>query len=291
VLVVDKPSGPTSHDVVAVARRVLGGKVGHTGTLDPMATGVLPLLLGRATRLAQFLGDARKTYEARIRFGWTTDTLDAAGRALGPEVAATVSPDALAAALDRFRGTLLQDPPAYSAKRVGGRRAYDLARADVAVALTPVEVTVHDLALIEVVDHEAVVTVTASAGFYVRALARDLGDALGCGAHLVALRRTASGLFTLAQAIDLGRLVSSSDEARASVRSMADALPDLPAVTCGQSDLVRIQRGRDLAIDDETRARIGPAAHIRVCSEDGTLLAVAVLAGGGTVLHPTVVLM
>jgi len=294
-LVIDKPAGPTSHDIVAAVRRVAGGKVGHTGTLDPLATGVLPLLIGRATRLAQFLADAHKIYEADIRFGWATDTGDAAGRPLGPQVDAPPGADRLAGALDRFRGTFDQRPPAYSAKRVGGKRSYDLARADRALELEAVPVTVHALDLIRLDGSAATLRVACSAGFYVRSLAHDLGDALGGGAHLAALRRLASGRFTLDQAIGLERALTDRDAALAAVVPMADILPDLPAVRLSEHDVARVRRGLDLplgALPDPMAARRGN--RVRLLAPDGSLTAVATWtdgAGGGAgALHPAVVL-
>src|SRR5262245_24831903 len=198
VLLIDKPSGPTSHDVVARIRRTSGEpRVGHTGTLDPLASGLLPLVLGRATRLASFLSASEKTYEATIRLGVATDTNDAEGRPIGP-IAATVPDDgAIERALEEFRGTFAQRPPSHSAKKIGGRKAYDMARRRQPVDLKPVEVTVRDLECTGREEDRLSIRVSATSGFYVRALARDLGERLGCGAHLMALRRTASGIFKL----------------------------------------------------------------------------------------------
>ncbi|MGH9329622.1 MAG: tRNA pseudouridine(55) synthase TruB, partial [Vicinamibacterales bacterium] len=208
VLVIDKPPGPTSHDVVARARALLGVKrVGHTGTLDPLASGVLPLVVGRATRLARFLSGGEKAYEAVIRLGSTTDTYDALGKFTGntPRVE-DLTADDVARALDAFRGTLWQSPPPYSAKRIGGVRAYTLARAAKPAEPKPVEVSVERLTLDGY--HAGVVRlrVVCSAGFYVRSLAHDLGARLSCGGYLEALRRTASGGFGLADAVSLAAL-------------------------------------------------------------------------------------
>ena len=293
-LVIDKPAGPTSHDIVAAVRRIAGGKVGHTGTLDPLATGVLPLLVGRATRLAQFLADAQKVYEADVRFGWATDTGDAAGRPLGPEVDALPSEDRLAGALDRFRGSFDQRPPAYSAKRVGGKRSYDLARADRALELEAVSVTVHALDLIRLDANVARLRVACSAGFYVRSLAHDLGDVLACGAHLAGLRRLASGRFTLDQAIGLERALTDRDGALAAVVPMADILPDLPAVQISEHDVARVRRGLDLPLVGLSDPMAAPRGNrIRLLAPDGSLTAVATWTGatgdGAGALHPAVV--
>jgi len=221
VLVIDKPAGMTSHDVVARVRRLLGiTRVGHTGTLDPMATGVLPLVVGRATRLARYLSASDKAYDATIRLGFATTTYDAQGQALGdgrwalgeeqgrrgrlqPALYAPPSADAVRAALAAFVGTHPQRPPAFSAKKVGGVPAYKRARREQPVDLPPVEVTLHSVDDVEVEGDLVRLRLVCSAGYYVRSLAHDLGEALGCGAHLAALRRTRSGEFTLDQAVML----------------------------------------------------------------------------------------
>ena len=190
VLVIDKPEGLTSHDVVATARRILGEKrIGHTGTLDPLATGVLPLACGRATRLVRFLTASDKEYEATMLFGVTTDTLDVTGEETGRSGRAP-SRDEVVAALRTFEGEQMQVPPAYSAKKVGGRRAYELARRDEPVALDPVRVRVSRIELVEYGDDRPStllgarchISLTCSAGFYVRALVRDLGERCGAPA-------------------------------------------------------------------------------------------------------------
>ncbi len=292
-LVVDKPAGITSHDVVAAVRRVLGGvKTGHTGTLDPLATGVLPLLLGRATRLAQFHAGAPKSYEAAIRFGWSTDTYDAAGRALGPEVPAAPERATLEDALDRFRGTFAQRPPAFSAKKIAGRRAYDIAREDEAPALAPVEVTVHALDLLSLDGPMAVVAVRASAGFYVRALAHDLGEALGCGAHLTALRRIASGTFGIADAMPLDAVVKDPALARSRVIATDALLPELPAVHLDTERAARAGRGQMVLLEEDEAATCAGAPWVRLLEPGGTLVALASPADAGRrpALHPSVVL-
>jgi tRNA pseudouridine55 synthase len=206
VIVIDKPEGLTSHDVVVAARRLLGEKrIGHTGTLDPLATGVLPLACGRATRLVRFLSAAEKEYEATVLFGVTTDTLDVTGEEISRS-GRVPSRETLVAVLRSFEGEQLQVPPAYSAKKVAGRRAYELARRDEPVALDPVPVRVSRVELLEYGNDRCRVRLTCSAGFYVRALVRDLGERCGTGATLEALRRTRSGDFALDEAIDLTRL-------------------------------------------------------------------------------------
>ena len=261
VLVIDKPRGLTSHDVVAVARRALGERrIGHTGTLDPLATGVLPLACGRATRLVRFLTASDKDYEATIRFGLTTDSYDVTG----VETARSgLSPDrdAVARGLVELTGSYLQTPPAFSAKKIAGRRAYEMARRrrvgsrsdptssadssvrfadrhdeaghDQVVALTPAPVTVTRAELEWLEGDVARVRVTCSAGFYVRSFAHSLGELVGTGACLEALRRTRSGDFTLEDSMSLDRLLdqSSGQAAVTALIPLARLLPGLPAVT------------------------------------------------------------
>jgi tRNA pseudouridine55 synthase len=288
VLVVDKPTGLTSHDVVAAIRRALGGaKVGHTGTLDPLATGVLPLLVGRATRLARFLSAAMKSYDARIRLGWATTTYDAEGEALGERSAVTTSAASIRAALDRFRGTFEQQPPGFSAKKVDGRRAYDLARGRAEPALAPVTVTVHALDLVRIDGDFVDVRLTCSAGFYVRSLAHDLGAALGTGAHLAALRRTASGAFTLADARTLDALLGMPGAAAAAMRPMAESLPSMPAVELDAALVDRVRRGQDVPAGSLAAG----TTFARLITPEGGLAAIAEPGDAPGILHPVVVLM
>jgi tRNA pseudouridine55 synthase len=291
VLVVDKPEGPTSHDVVAAVRRTLGlPRIGHAGTLDPMATGVLPLLVGRATRLAQFLSAARKTYVAAVRFGWSTDTCDALGTPVSGQAAGMApDPDRVREVLERFRGDLLQRPPAFSAKKVRGRRSYELARRDQAVELPPVAVTVHALTLEGLTDDTATLLMTVSAGFYVRALARDLGDALGTGAHLTALCRTASGEFTLDTAVRLEEVLAGRAAGGRAIRPMQDLLTDCPAVRLTRAEVESVRHGRDVA-PSGPEAGLQATGPVRLIGPDGTLVAIGRTQSPG-VLHPAVVLM
>jgi len=297
VLLIDKPSGPTSHDVVARLRRTTGERsIGHTGTLDPLATGLMALVCGRATRLSSYLMNGDKTYEAIIRLGQATDTDDAAGRPLGPPTATLPDDRAIAEALDRFRGTFDQLPPTHSAKRVAGEKAYELARKQQPVSLKPAAVTVRALDLLERRDGRLAVRVSATAGFYVRALARDLGASLGCGAHLEALRRTASGVFDVRQALPLEDAERLGADVSAHLISPAAALPDLPAVEVTIVGFRRAIHGNYLepshlvppgATDAPWRANAGPS-RVRVLGPEGQLVAVAEARGGA--LHPVVVL-
>lgn len=229
VLVVDKPQGMTSHDVVDVVRKAAGQrKVGHTGTLDPDATGVLVLCLGRATRLVRFLQEGSKTYAARAVFGVTTTTQDASGEVVAERDASGLTEDEVCRALERFRGDIEQIPPMVSAVKVGGERLHHKARRGETVEREPRPVTVHDLVVERFEDGvrpELSFLVTCSAGTYVRTLAHDLGEALGVGAHLAELRRIANGPFAEDQAVPLERLHD------ASASDVADLMVDLVAAT------------------------------------------------------------
>jgi tRNA pseudouridine55 synthase len=291
VLVVDKPSGLTSHDVVAAARRALREKrIGHTGTLDPIATGVLPLACGRATRLVRFLTASDKEYEADIRLGLATDTYDVTGR----EVARAdriPSQEEVAAALDALTGEYLQAPPPYSAKKIAGRRAYELARADVAVQPDPVPVRVERLELVDLETNVAAVRLTCSAGFYVRSLAHELGIRLGVGACLEALRRTRSGQFGLDDAVVFAVLASDPDVAKSKIAPLESLLPQFPAVTLTDEGVRRVGHGRTI----ERGQVAGPlpvrAAWVRLMSREGALLALGEPENTSGSLHPSVVLI
>ena len=244
VLVVDKPQGLTSFDVVREVRRALGvKKAGHTGTLDPMATGVLPVCVGDATKIAQFITEATKAYDATVRLGVTTDTLDADGKVLAERPVPEISREVLEAALERFRGTFAQTPPMYSAVKVGGRRLYELARNGEEVERAARQVTVYELLLRDFSATEVKLSVRSSKGFFVRSLAADLGEALGCGAHLTALRRTQSGPFTLAQSIPLAEVQAKGAGLASRLVSMADALVDVPALSVTAAEAERVRHG------------------------------------------------
>jgi tRNA pseudouridine55 synthase len=280
VLIVDKTEGPTSHDVVTLARRALGvSRIGHTGTLDPLATGVLPLVIGRATRLAQFLTAGDKTYEAAIAFGRSTDTYDASGT-----VVATCdrrpAREELDAVLARFRGTFDQMPPVYSAKNIEGERSYELARKGRIKADTrprAVSVTVRRLDVLGFDGDGARLGMQVSAGFYVRSLAHDVGEALGCGALLTALRRTQSGEFGLARAVPLAELLQASRESLARrCIPMRELLPDLPAVTLrSAAQLERLKNGVEMAPSDLMAPLSTPSPIVRLLGPEGGLVGLA----------------
>jgi len=275
VIVVDKPGSLTSHDVVNRLRRLTGTrKVGHLGTLDPMATGVLPLVLGRATRLAQFFSSGEKTYEAAIQFGWATDTYDREGAPTSEPATPRFTRDELEAALSCFRGTIQQTPPPFSAKKVAGTPAYRLARKHVAVELPPVEVQVFALDLAEFDGATARISVRCSAGTYVRAIAHDLGRKLGCGAFLTALRRTASGEFTESQSRTLEALeeLANRGELQQALIPAVGVLPDIPntivdALTAGQ-----IRQGKDFRLSPFVE-RAG-SKYVKAVSPEGDLIAI-----------------
>src|SRR6202167_3710094 len=207
IIVVNKPSGKTSHDVVESVRRIVGFRgIGHLGTLDPLATGVLVLALGRATRLARFYSGRRKRYTCTMRFGFETDTYDSDGEALGPDAAPALNADELAAYAAQFVGKIQQTPPAYSAKKIGGRPAHELARKNKPVKLEPVEVEVFEFRLTGVEGSIARFVVECGAGTYIRSLAHELGKLQQGGAHLAEIARTAVGEFTLDQAVSLAEL-------------------------------------------------------------------------------------
>ena len=291
VLVLDKPQGPTSHDMVAVARRVLGERrIGHCGTLDPMATGVLALAIGQATRLVQFLAAEEKHYDAVVAFGRTTNSYDATGQTLS-ETPERPTRDALEAALERFRGSFAQTPPAYSAKMIGGVRAYELARRDdgAAIDLKPVTVAVSHLELTAFDGDRATLSMRVSAGFYVRSLAHDLGTALRTGAYLDSLRRTRAGNFGLEHAIAADVLVQTDRSQLLSQRllPLGRLLPALPAVVLTAEEVVRARRGMDIPVPAILR---GPPTLSRLMDAQGELVALATPGKVPGFLHPSVVL-
>ncbi|HVR69424.1 MAG TPA: tRNA pseudouridine(55) synthase TruB [Vicinamibacteria bacterium] len=299
VLVVDKPAGPTSHDVVERVRQVLRvRRAGHTGTLDPFATGVLPICVGKATRLARFLSEGDKAYRATVRLGFATTTDDLTGEPVGIRRAVDADEAVVRRACVALTGALRQVPPAYSAKRVEGQRLYDLARRGVAVERAAVPVTVHALDVVSVEGDHVVLDVRCSAGTYVRALARDLGEALGAGAHLAALRRTEAAGLGLAGAVAWGDLAPAAAER---VLPLDVLLPQFPAVVVGEEGAAAVRHGRDLDRRLVTHGfPVPPApARVRVLDAQGRLLALAVPRGFGPPvpglpavpdLHPDVVL-
>ena len=290
VLVVHKPVGPSSHDVVAVARRSLGlSRIGHTGTLDPQASGVLPLVLGQATRLAQHLTGSDKEYEATVRFGVVTDTHDRAGEVLASS-GGVPSIEALETALRRFRGTFAQTPPAYSAKMVGGDRSYVHARAGKPLRSPAVVVTTHLVELLVFEPPLARLRIRCSAGFYVRSLAHDLGEMLATGGILEHLVRTEAAGFGLSEAVSFEALVQAPRGAlRERVLPMESLLTDLPAVWLTMQGVEWARHGRDLGPAQLTTLRPGDAALVRLFGPDRRLVGLADPSKTQGFLHPTVV--
>src|ERR1700722_4592272 len=286
LLVLDKPSGVTSHDVVSIVRRATGeNSIGHLGTLDPMATGVLPLLLGKYTRLAQFFGQAEKQYEGHIRFGFSTDTFDAEG-------ASTVEPRPLLQSLDElralsrvFHGEVSQLPPIYSAKKINGVAAHKLARAGVDVPVKPVRITIHSFELMSLKGDIAGFTMAVSAGGYVRSVAHELGQLAGCGAHLSSLRRTRAGAFSLVDAITLDQLKQATPaELEALLPHPRRLLPEMPSVTIDDQLAGRLRNGMQVNLPEYSQAPL-----IKVFTTPTDLVAIARRIAG-TLVQPTVVM-
>jgi len=301
VLVIDKPAGPTSHDVVARVRRALGTRrIGHTGTLDPLATGVLPLVIGTATRLASLLSGGEKEYIAGIRLGLATETYDATGRDAVPPPPQGVTVGDVERAIENFRGTFDQVPPAYSAKKIDGVRAYKLARKRTPVQPSAVRVTVHHLTIENCSDGLVVVRVRASAGFYVRSLAHDLGLKLGCGGHLETLRRVRAGAFGEKDAVGLSAVEEARHDAVRWILPLEQLLPEIPAVVVSDRDRARVTHGADVAPgvsfvngpdEGDPRLLVGEdVTHRRLFDTAGRLVALAEMRPGGF-LHPVIVLV
>ena len=303
VLVIDKPTGLTSHDVVAHVRRATGlRRIGHTGTLDPIATGVLPLVLGRATRLAPFLSATTKTYDAVFRLGMVTDTYDVTGTVVEPPADQRIDWQTLEAARGGLLGTIWQRPPPFSAKKIGGVRAYRLARRRKPVATEPVRVTVHEFEILAFEGERLRCRLTCSAGFYVRALAHELGVRLGCGACVEALRREWSAGFGLDAAVPLDVVEADGAAALNRLTPLADLLPHLPAFELTDRGTTRAAHGNTILPEEVTSVPTPSGAvrprsisdlepgRVKLLDRRGTLIAIAETAPGG-LLHPTIVLV
>ena len=287
VLIIDKPAGMTSHDVVARVRRIVGEKsVGHLGTLDPMATGILPLVLGRFTRLAQFYNEADKRYEGTIRFGWATDTYDAEGQPAGPKQSANFTLQQVQDAAKEFIGEISQYPPPFSAKKIAGIPAHRLARKGQPVELKPKQIEIKELEFYDCDGETACFRAWVSSGTYLRSLAHDLGKRLGPGGHLAVLKRTAVREFTIDEAHSLEQL----EQAQAA--NMLDALflhprlvlPEFPAVVAPPESAARIRHGGAVNLPEFSKASI-----VRVFAGQRELLAIARRVAG-TLFQPKVVL-
>lgn len=288
VLVIDKPAGLTSHDVVSRVRRLLGERsVGHLGTLDPMATGVLPLVIGRMTRLAQFYTGAEKQYEGVVRLGFATDTYDATGEPISEPRPASVSAEQIEAAAARFRGFIDQVPPPFSAKKIAGVPAYKLARKKKDVELKAVKVEVRELTILSVDGDRVWFRARVSAGTYLRSIAHELGAALEVGGHLESLRRTVSGEFPADDAHTLEALESAAKagEAEALLIHPRRMLPDFPSVTANDEQSSKIVTGQAVNLPEMSRAKL-----VKVFRGQSNLICIAQRVAG-TLFHPKIVLV
>jgi tRNA pseudouridine55 synthase len=286
LIVIDKPTGWTSHDVVGRLRRILHEKsIGHLGTLDPMATGLLPLVLGRWTRLAQFYSGAGKTYSGRIQFGFATTTYDAEGDPVAPRGDVSgLNLDTIREAATRFVGTIQQVPPAFSAKKIGGVPAYKLARKHQSVELKPVEITVHNLAIDDWDGESVRFTVEVSSGTYIRSIAHELGIALGTGAHLASLRRTQFGDFVETDSHTLDEIEAESDRPGNLFYHPRRILPSLPSVTATPEAVSYLRNGRAVNLPEYTTASL-----VKVFANQCELIAICQRMAG-TLFKPKIVL-
>ena len=300
VLIIDKPAGLTSHDVVARVRRILGVRqVGHFGTLDPFATGVLPVSVGKATRFAQFYLKSRKSYSGAIRFGCSTDTYDSTGRPTSQDQAVALDAAILEKLFREFTGRLMQAPPPFSAKHVGGVRAYELARRNEPVALAPVEVEIYALELLGIQGRDVRFAVECSGGTYVRSLAHDLGQKLHCGAYLADLRRTGVAEFQESRAVTLERLAQAAEEkkVRDCMVPLEDLLPEFPELVVRGRQEIGVRHGHPFELAQSARAGrtagagLSPvAALLKILNPERRLIAVARHVEG-SVYHPHLVLV
>src|ERR1700757_1950214 len=274
LLVLDKPAGFTSHDVVNIVRRATGERsIGHLGTLDPMATGVLPLLLGKFTRLAQFFSSAEKTYTGTIRFGFATDTYDADGELVGPRIEPVLTLCGVREAAARFHGEMQQMPPAFSAKKIAGTPAYKLARAGKPVELKPAVIRITSFEIIEMEGAEARFAMSISSGGYVRSVAHELGKDMGCGAHLSSLRRTRAGPVSLDEASTLEALERVAGNAPALETHCIhprNLLPEMAAFTGDGFALGRLRNGAQANLPE-----LSSAPLVRVFANQRELVGIA----------------
>lgn len=275
VLVIDKPVGLTSHDVVQIVRKGTNiRRAGHTGTLDPRASGVLVVLIGPAVRLSEYVSASDKRYQAVVRLGTTTDTYDADGRIVSTTPVDELTEDQFEESLETFVGEIEQVPPPYSAVKIKGRKAYEMARQGEEVDLEPRRINVYSLELLEWAPPEAVVDVYCSSGTYVRSLAHDLGEKLGVGAHLIGLRRTKSGRFTLRDAVPLRRLREAFEDGNwyQYLIPAAEALSDWPAIELTHEQVESIRHGHRIPSTDDGDISVS-TTMVRGVSEQGELVA------------------
>jgi tRNA pseudouridine55 synthase len=295
VVIIDKPPGLTSHDVVNRVRRILGQRaVGHLGTLDPSATGVLPIVLGNLTRLAQFYAHSEKTYEGIIRFGFATDTYDADGEPTTPPPDVRINEvrincDELRALAAQFQGTIEQMPPPFSAKKIAGVPAYKLARKKQKVELKPVQVEIKEFEILDTTADQATFRARVASGTYIRSVAHEMGQKLGCGAHLASLRRTAVAEFTIEDAHSLQALEAAMQQGSAESFALTilvhprKLVPQLPSVTANEESAALIRAGRAVNLPEMSRA-----PQVKVFYGQRDLIAIATRIAG-TLFHPSIV--
>jgi tRNA pseudouridine55 synthase len=287
VLVIDKPAGLTSHDVVNRVRRLLGQRaVGHLGTLDPLATGVLPLVVGNLTRLAQFYLSTEKSYQGTIRFGFATDTYDSDGEPVGPVQSVEVKLEQVRDLASKFRGVIEQVPPPFSAKKIHGVPAYKLARKKKEFSLQPVRVEIKEFEILSCEGSDAVFLATVASGTYMRTVAYDLGREVGCGAHLASLRRTRVAEFTVEDSLALERVVEAARAGTAEELFVhpRKLLPQMPSVTATEEAAALIRSGRAVNLPEMSRAK-----QVKVFYGQRELIAIATRVAG-TLFHPGIVL-
>jgi len=288
VLIIDKPAGFTSHDVVARVRRILGQRpVGHLGTLDPLATGVLPLVIGNMTRLAQFYLASEKSYEGVIRFGFATDTYDADGEMVGEKQEPSLTTERVRDLAGKFLGTIDQIPPPFSAKKINGVPAYKLARKKKDVSLHPVQVEIQQFDISKLEDSRAHFAARVASGTYLRSIAHEMGQLAGCGAHLESLRRTSVAEFELNDAhtlADVEQAVQGGEVENILVHPRK-LLPSLPSVTATDEIAAKIRHGMAVNLAEFSRAR-----EVKVFSGQRQLIAITTRVAG-TLFHPRIVLV
>ena len=286
VVIIDKPSGMTSHDVVNRVRRILGQRsVGHLGTLDPLATGVLPVVLGNLTRLAQFYAHSEKTYEGVIRFGFATDTYDGDGEPTTTPQEVALDGAAVRAVASQFHGLIQQMPPPFSAKKIAGVPAYKRARKKQEVELKPVEVEIKKFEILDATSDRATFRAHVTSGTYIRSIAHEMGQALGCGAHLASLRRTAVSEFSNADACTLEALQTAAQQGTALSLLVhpRKLVPQLPSVTASEDSAAFIRSGRSVNLPEMSRA-----PQVKVFYGQSELIAIATRIAG-TLFHPGIV--
>ncbi len=311
ILIIDKPAGLTSHDVVARLRRILKTKkIGHTGTLDPFATGVLVMLVGKATRLARFLDKDKKSYEATVRFGFETDTGDRTGEARPTDYKfQQFTTDKIAEVLPEFTGRIEQTPPMYSAKKVAGKKLYELARQGIEIERKAVEVEISELNVAEIQDssiktqdsksktqdfglqtQDFGLTITCTAGTYIRTLAEDIGRKIGVPCHLAELRRTKAGKFEISQAVTLEELekIVEDEKSNEILVSMNQAILHLPNVTLDEPEIERIKNGMSLNVEKDAFA---DGQAIRLTDGNENLLAIGHYKDSESIVQPKIVII